>query len=316
MVNGKIWYDAAGNEIWSNGGHMIREADTFWWIGYETAPKRPWRQTLYSSTNLTDWAFRGAPLARAGGLEAVGWAGRPGLLHNRKTGKHVIVFEAGSRSWFRHKVGYASCDTVDGTYTLSGLEYPEPDRSSGDQSVYQEGDEAFLVTVVDSPGLRDPINRALAIYRLTPDFLHVDKRIFEGFDCTKGASPGLEAPHIIKTGDTYYWFASGLVGWRSSPTRYATAKSLAGPWSDMKPVITEPASPDSFNTQHDFVIPVTGSETTTYVYVGDRYSQWHGEGTGRNSFLPLEFRDGIPTLRWYDDWQIDVRTGRFRSNRP
>lgn len=31
--NGSIWYDINGDEIWCNGGHMIREGDTFYWGG-------------------------------------------------------------------------------------------------------------------------------------------------------------------------------------------------------------------------------------------------------------------------------------------
>jgi hypothetical protein len=53
---------------------------------------------------------------------------------------------------------------------------------------------------------------------------------------------------------------------------------LAGPWSELKVLRPDPPSLDSFNTQHDVVIPVTGSETTTYLYAGDRYSQWTRRG--------------------------------------
>jgi hypothetical protein len=40
--------------------------------------------------------------------------------------------------------------------------------------------------------------------------------------------------------------------------------------------------------------------------VGDRYSQHHGKGTGRNIFLPLVWEDDLPKLKWYDSWKIDV----------
>ena len=90
------------------------------------------------------------------------------------------------------------------------------------------------------------------------------------------------------------------------------ANSLGGPWSELKRLATEPDSPDSFNTQHDFIIPVTGSEGTTYLYVGDRYSQHHGKGTGRNIFLPLIWDDGVPKLKWYESWKIDIGTGRYQ----
>lgn len=83
--------------------------------------------------------------------------------------------------------------------------------------------------------------------------------------------------------------------------------------SDLKILRTDPPTNDSYNTQHDFVIPVVGSETTTYVYAGDRYSQWTRRGSGRNIFLPLVWENCEPQLRWYKDWKLDVQRGRFSS---
>ena len=309
MVNGEVWRDTAGNEIWSNGGHMIREDGVFHWVGAAIGPGQRWTVVLYSSRDLREWEYRAEVLPRDGEFGRFAWMGRPGLLRNRTTGKYVIVFEADGRraglekgaprEWFRHKVGYAESGRLAGPYRLAGLDYPEPGRSTGDQSVFQEGDDAYLVTVLDAEGLARPINVSLAIYRLAGDYLAAAEKVFEGFDTRKGASPGLEAPHVVRAGEAYYWFASGLKGWASTPTRYATARSLSGPWSEMRVLPTDPPSEDSFNTQHDFVIPAGEAE---YLYAGDRYSQFHGAGTGRNIFLPLEFSSGGPKLVWRDRW--------------
>jgi len=247
---------------------------------------------------------------------------RPGLLHNRANGKYIIIFEADSpRRWPRHKVGFAACDRIDGTYELVDTQYVEGTRSTGDQSVYQEGDRAYLLATMDKDiDGKKYLNQSLAIFELSADFLRVERKLFEGFDDVSGDRkrvprdhPSREASHIIKVGDLYYWFSSGLVGWNSSSTMYSIARSLAGPWSDLKVLATDPHSEDSYNTQHDFIIPVAGSETTTYVYAGDRYSQWTKRGTGRNIFLPLAFVKGEPVLRWVKDWTIDPETGRWRE---
>lgn len=316
--NGTAWHDTEGREIWSNGGHMIREGDTFYWVGYETARGRPWRIHLYSSRNLADWRFEKTLIRPEGEFAQFGWAGRPALLHNRAAGKYVIVFEASAPGWERHKVGFAVADRIDGDYRLANMEYPDG-RSTGDQSVYQEGDEAYVLatldTVIDGRRYR---NQSISIYRLRPDFLGIERKVFEGFDNVNGdpnvrprEHSGREAAHIIKVDGRYYWFHSGLVGWNSSATMYAVATDLAGPWSPLRTLETVPPSEDSFNTQHDFIIPVVGREGTTYVYVGDRYSQWTGKGTGRNIFLPLEWHDGAPRLRWVDQWRLDVANGTF-----
>ena len=304
--NGIIWYDKSGNEIWCNGGHMIRKGNTFYWVGYETRPElHLWNTRLYSSNNLVDWKFENNILRRKGKFAILVWAGRPGILYNSATQRYVVIFEAGSKDWYRHKVGFASCDTINGVYEFERYQYPEENRTTGDQSVYQEGDNAYLITVLDHLD-QESRNYSLAIFRLSSDFLSIESKVFEGFENDRR-----EAPHIIKVGDIYYWFTSGLMWWDSTATMYSTARSLDGPWSSLKRLATEPDSPDSFNTQHDFVLPVVGSERTTYLYVGDRYSQYHGKGTGRNIFLPLVWEDSMPELRWYESWTIYIDTGQY-----
>jgi hypothetical protein len=176
--NDTVWRDTGGNEIWCNGGHMIKEGNTFYWVGYETKPGIGLGNIkLYSSTNLADWTFENNLLGSDGPQSVLTWAGRPALLHNRNTGRYVLVFEASSRQWYRHKVGFASCRTIGGEYTLQAYQYPQGERSTGDQSVYQEGDSAYLVTVLDHPD-RESVNYSLAIYRLSPDFLSVGAKVF------------------------------------------------------------------------------------------------------------------------------------------
>jgi hypothetical protein len=320
ICNDTVWRGTRGEEIWCNGGHMIRDGDRFYWTGYETKPRTGFRNIkLYSSTNLADWKFENDILRNQGPLSILGWAGRPGLLHNRTTKEYVAIFEADSQQWERHKVGFACCDRIAGDYEFVRYVYPEGNRSSGDQSVYQERDDAYLVCTLDKLiGGKRYLNQSLAIFKLTPDFLDIEQKVYEGFDNVNGDTSvyprhhtSREASHIIKANDVYYWLSSGLAGWQSSQTMYATAASLAGPWSPLKVLATDPTSPDSFNTQHDFVIPVAGTEKTTYVYVGDRYSQHHGRGVGRNVFLPLTWEKGAPKLVWCSRWRIEPKTGAW-----
>lgn len=317
--NGVPWTDAAGHEIWCNGGHMIRVEDRFYWVGYDTGPGRwPWRINLYSSADLALWNFENTIIRHQGPFRELGWAGRPAMLYCPRTGRYVILFEADSPSqWERHKVGFAVCDRIDGDYRLLQMQYPEGRRTTGDQSVFQEGNTAYLVATMDRDiDGKKFLNQSLAIFKLTPDFLRVERKIFEGFDRVDGGSEAeprhhtsREASHIIKVDGRYYWFSSALVGWNSSATRYATADRLEGPWSALKPLRTNPPSEDSFNTQHDFIIPVTGSNTTTWVYVGDRYSQWTHHGNGRNIFLPIVWDHDEPVLTWQTQWTINPATG-------
>ena len=241
--NDTVWHDAAGREIWCNGGHIIQEGEVFYWVGYDTGPGRwPWRVNLYSSRNLGDWKFENTVIRMEGKFANLGWAGRPALLHCRTTGRYVIVFEADSpRQWKRHKVGFAVCDRIDGTYELENAESPEGTRSTGDQSVYQEGDRAYVVATLDKDiGGKKYLNQSLGIFELSKDFLRIERKVFEGFDNVSGDRNRVprdhssrEASHIINVGGVYYWFSSALVGWNSSATMFSTATNLAGPWSEL-----------------------------------------------------------------------------------
>ena len=109
IENGTVCHDTNGDEIWCNGGHMIREGDIFYWVGYETRPGQSlWNTKLYSSRNLIDWKFESNILTKEGKFAILGWAGRPGILYNPATQRYVAIFEASSRNWHRHKVGFAS----------------------------------------------------------------------------------------------------------------------------------------------------------------------------------------------------------------
>jgi len=337
ITNDAVWHDTAGNEIWCNGGNMIQVGDTFYWLGYETGSGRKWRMNLYSSKNLADWKFENSVIEKKGDFAKFGWAGRPSLVHNAKTNKWVIIFEASCGQWQRHKIGYATCDTIDGEYKLDNCAYVKPKQTTGDQSVYQQGDDAYLLAVVDGEyGNRAKYHKGgIGIFKLTDDYLGVEKTVYKGWPVNNiiyngwpegKKNPGSEAPHIFKRDGVYYLLTSRLWGWHSSPTMYRTAKSLEGPWSEQKIVKTymelRSAPPAwrwwwrptmSFNTQHDFVIPVVGSKDTTFVYVGDRYSQHHHYGIGRNIFLPLIWKNGEMRLIWRQKWQINTKTGQWKS---
>jgi hypothetical protein len=105
ILNGRIWHDTNGHQMWCNGGHMIQQGEKFYWVGYETKPHTGFRNIkLYSSTNLADWKFENNILRNEDSLTVLSWAGRPALLYNWCTDNYILVFEAGSERWYRHKV--------------------------------------------------------------------------------------------------------------------------------------------------------------------------------------------------------------------
>jgi len=97
--NDTVWHDTDGNEMWCNGGHIICQADLFYWVGYDTAPGHwPWKINLYCSRDLATWKFLGTVIRREGKFARLGWAGRPALLHHKETSKYIIILAAESTS--------------------------------------------------------------------------------------------------------------------------------------------------------------------------------------------------------------------------
>ncbi len=109
----------------------------------------------------------------------------------------------------------------------------------------------------------------------------------------------------------YYLFASECVGYSSSATSGATATSLAGPWSARKTVTTIPSDSRSCNSQHDFTFTVIGTKGTTDIDYGDRWSEYTGQGIGKNVRLPLTLNGNEPVLNGLNDWYTNAATGEW-----
>ncbi|MEA5455247.1 hypothetical protein SPF06_10985 [Sinomonas sp. JGH33] len=119
---------------------------------------------------------------------------------------------------------------------------------------------------------------------------------------------GYESPTVVKHEGLYYLFGSELTGWSTNDNRYATAASLASPWSEWRDFA--PAGSATFDSQTSVVVPVHGSEQISFVYVGDRWFQddlFHSAPV----WLQLHLRDGAAELEWRDAWAIDPATGAF-----
>jgi hypothetical protein len=131
-----------------------------------------------------------------------------------------------------------------------------------------------------------------------------------------------EAPAIFKRNGKYYWMTSQVAWWYSSATTWSMATKLEGPWTPWKKLesglpATDPLTKqmllDSYNSQHDFVTEIKGTAGKFYMYCGDRFSNYTTFGTGRNVWLPLQFKDDIPFLDWFQTWSIDAKKGTWSS---
>jgi len=322
IPNDTWWYDAGGGFMSTQGGSVLKVGSVYYWVGTQFAQTGGYAfgaVNLYRSTDLVNWNWVKALLTpqTSGDLAAGRWVGRPDLIFNPSTNRYILVLEidgTGSNIGPGSKIGFASSPTIEGNYTYHGSTAVNG-STMGDHSVFVEGNSAYLLHSGDTPNcfVLTCRNVTMNIAPLASNWLSVGPAIFSQ------ANGGREAPAIIKIGSKYHWFTSGTDWWDSTATKHRVSTSLTT-WPAWTTVATSPASPDSFNTQFDFVIPITGSAGTSYIVAADRYTNFQGQeypaptGTGRNAWMPLTFSGDTPTLHGYSDLTINLATGLLGGN--
>ena len=120
------------------------------------------------------------------------------------------------------RVGVAVCDTVDGDY-----KYLKSFRPLGHES-------RDIGQFVDDDGA------AYLIFEDRPNGFHIARAFRRLFDSRKGSVPDPDAHGRRRARRITRGFITpsvrDLTGWNPNPNRYATAKSLEGPWSEFKDI--------------------------------------------------------------------------------
>jgi len=142
-------------------------------------------------------------------------------------------------------------------------------------------------------------NGTLHISRLSDDFLSPAGTYIR-------VLPGRfnEAPAMMKWAGRYFLFTSDCTGWAPNAARLLVADSVLGEWEELgNPCIgTNVQTATTFNSQSTFILPVQGRHDA-YIFMADR---WQPENAidGRYVWLPIEFRHGVPMVRWHDHWDL------------
>lgn len=193
----------------------------------------------------------------------------------------------------------ASCDTVDGNYVYHGSFNPAGEMSRDCTLFVDDDGTAYFVSAARG-------NADLHIYRLSEDYLAIEEHV-------KTLWPGQyrETPALVKHEGVYFLLTSGCTGWEPNQGKYAYADSITGEWSEL----FDFGGPTTFDTQPTYILPVKGSHTTSYYYVGDRWdpSNYHSSSY---VILPLEFPENKKvTMRWADTVEWKPETGLTAAGR-
>ncbi|MFJ4554714.1 RICIN domain-containing protein [Streptomyces massasporeus] len=300
ITNGTQFTDTSGNPVHAHGGGVLKVGSYYYWFGEHRNADNTFRYVdAYRSSDLKNWEFRNHVLTEASDPE-LGAANieRPKVMYNASTGKFVMwMHKENGTDYSEARAAVAVSDTVDGDYTWQGSFRPLGQHMSRDITVFVDTDGAgYMISAARE-------NYDLQIYRLTADYTGIASLVANPW-------PGghREAPALFKRNGVYFMLTSGATGWNPNQQQYATATSIAGPWSAMKNV----GDSTTYGSQTAFVLPVQGTSGTSYLYLGDRWGNSFG-GTVNDSryvWLPLAFSNATTmSMSWSPEITVDTAAG-------
>ncbi|AWS48643.1 RICIN domain-containing protein [Streptosporangium sp. 'caverna'] len=299
VTNGTQFRDTGGNVLHAHGGGVLKVGAYYYWFGENRNPNNTFRAvSVYRSTDLTNWEFRNDALTQSSNAElGVANIERPKVIYNSSTGRYVMwMHKENGTDYGQARAAVASSATVDGDYTYHGSFRPLGQHMSRDITLYNDNGTAYMISAAAE-------NYDLHIYRLTSDYLNVAALVGNFW-------PGAhrEAPAMFKRGSTYFLLTSAATGWNPNQAQYATASSVSGPWTGW----TNAGDSTTFGSQPAYVLPVQGSSTTSYLYMGDRWAgAWGGAANdSQYVWLPIAFPSATGmSLSGYPQVSIDTATG-------
>jgi hypothetical protein len=318
--NDVFWKDTAGNNIYSQGGGVLRVGDTFYWYGvsyggaasYVANPTKYNSDTsfvavtIYSSTDLANWKFEGNALTKASvaaktAMDGSTWIGRVGAAYNANTKKYVLIGQyLGTPDTTQF---FATSDTPNGAFTWDHTQATitnVTNKNCGDQAIFNDDDGKSYIVCSNLEGRSN-----IYIIPLRPsDFLEAQPatRIFSG--------AGREGNAMFKANGRYYVCSSDLHGWNASHSYYISSTSILGPYGT-EGVIGNTDLDFSHVTQTGLFITVKGTAEETVIFGGDRWADFAGNGIGYNQWMPLTFTGTTPVMQSLSEWSIDATAGTW-----
>jgi hypothetical protein len=294
---GDVWLDNRGMPIQAHGGGILHVGSTYFWFGEDRSQANdPDKRyvSCYSSVDLVHWTFRNQVLAitNPDGLGNKFILERPKVFYSRKRKTYVMYLHLDDSNYAMARVAIATSKTVDGVYTYRKSFRPFNLESRDIGQFIDEDGSAYLI-------FESRPSKGFYIAKLSDDRMGLDKIV-------SFVQAPLEGGAIAHDHGVYYVIGSHLTGWRPNPNVYATAPSLAGPWSMFENIA--PPATNTYDSQSSMLLTISGSKATSVIYVGDRWTPknlWDS----RYIWMPLDMTGGRLALPPPEPWKINVQTG-------
>jgi hypothetical protein len=300
IYSGTPWFDNNGNVVSAHGANVVKDNGKYYLFGeYKSDSIIDFTGfSCYSSDDLYNWKFERIvlPVQESGKLGPGRIGERPKVMKCPKTGEYIMYMHADDLKYKDQCVGYATSKTINGVYTFQGpiLFNGEPIKK-WDMGTFQDTDGSGYI-----------ITHSGNLYKLSDDYKSVTEQV------VKDMTGQCEAPVIFKKDGTYFWLGSSLTSWERNDNYYFTATSLKGPWKSQGNFA--PKNSLTWNSQTTFVLPVTGSKDTTYLFMGDRWAFPHQKSAATYVWQPLTIKnDSIFIPDYKENWQINLKTGEWST---
>lgn len=341
---GKIWEDTDGLHINAHGGGVLYRDGKYYWYGEHKSEHTSSALVgvrVYSSTDLYNWKNEGVALSvmpeGSGHLLEKGCIiERPKVIYNEKTNKYVMWFhlEHKDKGYKAAEYGVAVCDNPVGPFEflyssrsckdkwplnmsekeiIKARNINNVDKKKNWKKAVADGMwlardiktgqmSRDMTLFVDDDGKAYHIfsaeeNYTIHIAELTEDYLYHTGKYSRVFPAGHN-----EAPAIFKKDSVYWMITSGCTGWEPNAARLSKAENIFGPWESLpNPCVGDDAD-KTFHSQSTYILPVNG-EKNKWIFMADRWTP-KNPINARYIWLPIEFENGIPVLKWRDEWKI------------
>jgi hypothetical protein len=292
---GEVWLDDRGQQIQAHGGGITYWKGVYYWFGEDrTQTNDPEKRYVacYTSRDLAHWKFRRQIAFSDPEHLGPHWVlERPKVFVNSRTHKFVLYAHLDDARYKLARVMVAVSDRIDGVYSYVKSFRPL-DQESRDIGQFVDDDGSAYLIFESRP------TKGFFIAKLNDDYMNVEKTAF--------ILAPLEGGAIVHRGDLYYVIGSHMTGWRPNPDVFATAPSLAGPWTEFKNLA--PPEANTYSAQSSMLVKVAGAKTSTVIFMGDVWKPkelWDS----RYLWMPLDMQNGSMQLPPPQPWQLNIKTG-------
>ena len=296
IYSGIPWFDDRGKVVSAHGANIVKENGRYYLFGEaHTDTSNAFAGfNCYSSADLYNWKFErvALPVQSRGKLGPSRVGERPKVMKCPKSGEYIMYMHADTLGYRDQFVGYAMAKSITGPYTFQGpLLFNGKPIKKWDMGTFQDSDGSGYVLLHGGD-----------IYKLSDDYKSVSEQVH------KAMTSGFESPALFRKDSIYYFLGSHLTSWEKNDNYYFTSTSLKGPWIPRG--LFAPEGTLTWNSQTTFVLTIPGSEDTTYMFMGDRWSFPKQASAATYMWQPLVISGHTISIPTYQEaWQVNIASG-------